>query len=154
MDWLEKTQDMVKTWMDSQEKMWANWTDSLEAPSAANWTKTVKTWESSFKNFIETQALWARMWMRNAATEANMEGLDEFMKSAEGMTNTWVEAQQQLWSNWFAMLKNFDPADMTDKTKAEADKAMQAWQEGMNKMLQTQREWADQFAKMTDQDKK
>jgi hypothetical protein len=148
MNWLEKTQEMVKSWMDEQEQMWKSWTDSLDAPTGANWGRTIKTWENSFKNFIETQALWTRTWVRNMSNEVDAEGFDEFAKSVEALTNTWVEAQQQLWGNWFEMVKNMDPEEMSGAMKTETTEAMRQWQDSLEKMAEAQKSWAAEWAKM------
>ena len=150
MDWLEKTHEMVETLMESQEKMWQTWTESAKAPSNTTWEKTVKTWENSFKNFIETQALWARMWLRGINTNTTVEGADELVTNLEDMTRSWVDAQQQIWNNWFQMLKSFDPEQFNANTQGEMDKAMKTWKDGLQKLMVSQREWATQFASMTE----
>jgi hypothetical protein len=152
MSWLEKTQEMFKSWLDSQQELWKGWTESADMPSAATWSKTLKIWENSFKNFVETQALWTRTWVRNMAAEFEVEGMDDFVQSTEDLTNTWVKAQHQLWSNWFEMVKNMDPNEMSDEVKAEATEIMQSWQNNLEKMVEAQRSWAEQWAKMFGQD--
>jgi polyhydroxyalkanoate synthesis regulator protein len=145
MDWLKRSQDMINSWMETQQKMWKSFTDAAEMPDMASWDKLMKTWENSLKNFVESQALWARSWVRNASEQFDVPGADMFVKAVEEMTNTWTEMQQQLWRNWFEMMKNFDPSKMTPGFQEEATKAMQGWQDQMKKLLETQREWLNQW---------
>jgi hypothetical protein len=143
MEWLDKTQEMVKSWMNTTEDMWKQWTDSIELPGSGNWNKALKTWENSFNNFIETQALWMRMGLRNISTSANVEGMDDMLKSMEEMTNNFVEMQKSMWGSWFTMVKNINPDNMTEEMKQQAQKGMDAWKEGMQKVMEAQQNLAD-----------
>ncbi|MCI0708794.1 MAG: hypothetical protein L0154_01410 [Chloroflexi bacterium] len=147
MEWLDKSQEMIKSWMDSTEKMWKQLTDSVEMPTAGAWNKALKTWEHSFNNFVETQALWMRMAMRNASSSANIEGMDEFVKSMEEMTNNFVEMQKSMWGSWFSLVKNMNPESMTDEMKAQAQKGMDAWKDGMQKVIEAQQSLVDMVQK-------
>ena len=143
MEWLDKTQEMVKSWMSTTEDLWNQWTDSIELPGSGNWNKALKTWENSFNNFIETQALWMRMGLRNISTNSNVEGMDDMLKSMEDMTNNFVEMQKSMWGSWFTMVKNMNPDNMTEDMKEQAQKGMDAWKEGMKKVMEAQQNLAD-----------
>lgn len=153
MDWLQKSQEMMKGWMDTQEKMWKSWTDAVQTPDVSNWDKTMKTWENSLKNFVESQALWARSWVRNLSENADFAGMDDYVKTVEEMTNAWVQAQQQLWSNWFQMIKKMDPQKMSDNFPQEAMQAMSGWQGQMEELLKTQQEWLANWTSIAGDDK-
>jgi hypothetical protein len=153
MDWFQQTQEMMKGLMDSQQKLWQSWTEGAQTSPASNWTKTLKTWENSFKNFMDTQATWTRMWVRGLSENTEIEGIEDFTKSVEEMTHKWVETQQKLWENWFEMLKQFDPEKTSATIKTDAEKAMTLWQDNMKKVLDTQTEWFNQWLKQI-QDKK
>lgn len=148
MDWFKQAQDMFKVWTDSQQSMWESMKktsqDLSEQPSKV-WGKTVQAWENAVKNLIDTQALWARMWARGASTDETTQG---FVKTVEEMTHMWSQMQQQLWSNWFQMIRQFNLDDMNESMKLEATKAMKSWQENMQKMMDTQMEWVKQWSEM------
>lgn len=154
MDWLQKSQEMMKGWMDTQEKMMKSWTESVETPDLTSWDKTMKTWENSLKNFVETQALWARSSVRNMSENSDIAGMDGYVKTVEDMTNSWVKAQQQLWSNWFQMIKHMDPAKMGKDFPQEAMQAMAGWQDQMEQLLENQREWLANWTSIAKDDKK
>ena len=154
MDWLQKSQEMMKGMMDTQEKMWKSWTEAVQTPDLANWDKTMKTWENSLKNIVESQALWARSWVRNLSENTDLAGMDEYVKTVETMTNAWVEAQQQLWSNWFQMVKKIDPKKMGANFPEEAMQAMSGWQGQMEQLLKNQREWLTKWTSIAGDDEK
>ena len=149
MNWMDQTQDMLKVWMESTEKMWKGWTEAMgEKPADGAWDRTLKTWENSFKNFIETQALWARMWVRN--TMAGMEGeqSEAFVNAVEESTKLWTETQQMLWNNWAQMIKQLDPSKLMDSVDTDGKKMMDAWQEQMQQVMTMQTEWSKQMMDM------
>lgn len=157
MNWMEQTRDMMKVWMDSQQQMMKTFTDSMmgtpssptaDAASSA-WDRTLKTWESSFKNFIETQALWARMFVRNTMSGMEGEQAAAFTKAIEETTQMWTEAQQALWENWSMMVRQMDPSKMGDMMSPEGmTKMMEMWREQMKKVADMQAEWQKQMQDM------
>ena len=154
MEWFDKTQKMLKDLMDTQKQMWENWTESIDTPTASGWQKTLKTWENSLNNFVEQQALWTRMWVRNLNANADIEGMEDLTKSIEEMSRSWVDAQQQMWGNWFEMMRGVNPEEMTDEMKDNAQQAAQSWQTNMQKMMDMQKEWASQWSSAFTQDEK
>ena len=146
MDWLKQGQDMFKAWMDAQQKTWETWTESTRKAAGASesgqWAKTLETWENAFKNLTETQALWVRMWARSVASSARVKGAEDFARSVEELSRIWVDTQQQLMSNWFALFRQMDTA----RPAEEIQKAMRVWQENMQKLTEAQSEWAEKWA--------
>jgi hypothetical protein len=153
MDWLKQTEEMVKNWMDAQQKIWHSWSENLPNPATTSWDKTVAAWENSFKNFVESQSLWSRMWMRGMMEKSPVEGTGDMMKVMEEMTRTWEETQLKVWGAWFELVQKFNPEDMSENLKTDLESAMTTWQENLKKVLDTQNEWLAQWAKMM-QDKK
>lgn len=155
MNWMEQSQDMLKAWMDSTQKMWKGWTDGMtgEQSADATWDRILKTWENSFKNFIETQALWARSWARNMMANVDGEQSEAFVKAVEDSTKVWTEVQESLWQSWSGMIKNFDPSNMMENMQTEGKKMMDAWQAQMQKIVEMQAEWSKQMTDMAKKDK-
>ena len=133
-------EDMFKAWMDAQQKTWETWTESTRKAAGASesgqWAKTLETWENAFKNLTETQALWARMWARSVAGAAEVQGADEFARAVENLSRVWVDTQQQLMSNWFALFRQMD----TTQPNEAVQQAMKSWQENMQKLVDAQTE--------------
>lgn len=146
MDWLKQGQEMFKVWMDAQQKTWESWTESTskaaEADESGQWAQTLQTWENAFKNLMETQALWARMWARSVAGVAQVQGGEEFAKAVEEMSRIWVETQEKLMGSWFALFKQMDTA----RPSKDVQQAMKTWQENMQKLVDAQTEWAAKWA--------
>lgn len=156
MNWMEQTRDMMKVWMDSQQQMWKSFTEGMTPATAAPpadassaWDRTLKTWESSFKNFIETQALWARMFVRNMMSGMEGEQADAFVKAIEESTKLWTDAQQALWENWSMMVRQLDPDKMSDMVSSDnIQKMMDSWREQLQKVMDMQAQWSKQMMDM------
>ncbi len=153
MNWMEQTRDMMKEWMDSQQQMWKSFTEGVPpvtAPTdAVAWERILKTWESSFKNFIETQALWARMFVRNMMSGIEGEQAEAFVKAIEESTKMWTDTQQALWENWSMMVRQMDPAKMSDVISSDSmGKMMESWREQMQKVMDMQTQWSKQMMDM------
>lgn len=153
MNWMEQSQSMLKSWMDSTQQMWKSWTDSMgeQAPDAS-WDRVLKTWENSFKNLIETQALWTRSWARNMMSGMDSEHSDAFVKAVEESTKMWTDMQLAMWESWSSIIKQFDPAKMNENMNTEGRKMMEAWQEQMQKMQEMQTKWSEQMMTMMKKD--
>jgi hypothetical protein len=147
MDWTKQAEEMAKTWTETQKKMWDNWFNTVQNFEKNQvfeaWKKTVETWEESVKNMLDAQTAWTQMWADNltSAGGASKE-MVEWSRQLQEMARRWSETQKQLWASWFDMVKKFDPAKMTGGWDTEGQKMFQGWQEAMQKVVDTQTEWA------------
>lgn len=152
IDWTKQTEEMTKTWLDAQKKVWESWLGTMqqfEKTQAADvWIKTVGTWEESVKNILKAQSDWTRLW---ADSFKSVEGMPkeatEWVQQGPEMVKHWSEAQQQLWDNWFALLKKVEPVQiqMSEDLSQESQKMFKAWQETSQKVFDAQKEWANRW---------
>lgn len=146
MDWTKQTEDMTKTWVDAQKKMWDNWLGGMQPVDKTQvvelWAKTVSTWEEAVKNTLSAQADWTRAWVDNLKSiEGAPKEVNEWAQQAQEMNNRWSETQKQLWDSWFALVKKFDPTTLNSDWSGEGQKFYKTWQESTQQMLNTQAEW-------------
>jgi hypothetical protein len=155
IDWLKQSQDMLKNWMDSQQKLWDAWMDTTkDAPASTSvWEQSIQTWENSIKNWMDMQALWMRTWARNAIANSESRDAQRFAQSVEKMTKSWVTVQEQIWDNWFAMIKELDPVHLNETMQSQVAEAAKIWQDNMNNMLDAQNEWTRKWAEIMQSNK-
>lgn len=151
MNWTEQAEEMVKTWTDTQQKIWDSWMENMEKfskPSQADefWKKTVESWEGAVQNTLEAQSEWTRMWVESLEDTSGVpKETVEWAKQAQAMNKNWNEAQHQLWQSWFEMVKKIDPAKMDQSWDKEARKIFETWQESAQKLMEAQLSWAQKW---------
>lgn len=152
MDWLKQSEELFKSWTQTQQTMWENWTQALKSgpkPQAAStWTQTIATWENAVKNMLESQALWTRMWARSfSALDGAPADTAKWVEQTEALSKVWLDFQESLWQNWFGLVKKLDPNQLQEQWSAELEKGMQTWQANVQKMRDTQAEWTQNWPK-------
>lgn len=151
MDWAEQTEEMMKTWTETQKNMWDNWLEMVQqgtgqTQAAELWQKTIETWENTVKSSLDTQMEWINTWAEKLnQTEGVSDEMTEWTKQAQNMSKRWNETQQQLWQSWFDMVKKADPVKMAGAWGEESQKAFKAWQESAQKAMDSQMEWASMW---------
>ena len=148
MDWSKQAEETVKTWTETQQKMWNSWLETVgqvSVPSQATevWQKTLETWEGAVKNTLDAQAEWAQMWAESFKTTSGIpKEIVEWAQQAQEMNKHWSDAQQQLWQSWFEVVRKIDPAKMGETWDKEGQKVFKAWQESAQKLTEEQLKWA------------
>jgi hypothetical protein len=145
-DWTKQTEEMFRTWSETQKKLMENWAGSMKgmgAPQGAEfWEKTLATWEETLEKSTKTQSEWTEKWIENLKS---MEGIPEqAVESTERfqeMTQRWTSTQEQLWSKWFEMLRGLDPSSLTEKWSEAIQNPLQAWQDATKQVMDAQAEW-------------
>lgn len=152
MNWAKQTEDMFKTWSESQKTMWDTWLGMMQqgaaapAQTSAVWKATVETWEQVVKNSLNAQAEWTRIWVEGVTGSGLPKELAEWAQQTHEMTKRWGEAQQQLWESWFDLMKKVDPAHMPEDWENESQKVFKSWQESTQKIMETQAEWVRRWS--------
>lgn len=152
MNWAKQSEEMLKNWTNSQQQMWDNWMKMMtpadaKAPMADLWKQNVAAWETAVKNAAETQAEWMTMWLRGLEDMPNVP--DEVIKMAEQaveMNRQWVASQEQLWEGWFATARSMSPNSFVNSWEEESQKAMHAWQDSANKVLEANKKLAETWS--------
>jgi hypothetical protein len=151
MDWTKQTEDMFKTWTDTQKKMWDSWLETVQQASAPMqgaqvWQKTIETWEETVNNVLAAQTKWSETWANSFDPEGTPEEMAQWFKQAQEMAKQWNETQQSLWQNWFGLIKQADVTKMTGGWEEEGQKAFKNWQDSMQKVMDAQMDWIKMWA--------
>ena len=145
-DWAEQTQEMVNNWTEMQKKVWSVYFDSMnemrKSPSEKLWDQTVSAGQQAIKNSFSAQQEFLSSWVNyikgiEGVPEQVMESSDQYQK----MSEQWLDTQQQLWANWFEMLKNFDFSKLTATWSGAGTDPMKMWQDGAQKIVEAQADW-------------
>jgi hypothetical protein len=105
---------LMTSWADAQQKMLEGWLDLLqgtEQPSRKMvWSETVKAWQSTVQETLDTQARWLRDWTRRIqVTSGSPTELRKNVQQAQVLLLRWTEAQQQQWQGWFHLVQHLGP---------------------------------------------
>ena len=152
MDWTAQTEEMYKTWADTQKQVWDNWVSMVTPQPSQNqaadmWKKTLDTWQETVDNTLAAQAKWTEAWGASIDTEnGTPEEMAKWIKQTQDMTKQWNSAQEQLWQNWFDLIKKAEWTQMTGNWEEEGQKAFQTWQDATQKVMDAQMEWVKMWA--------
>jgi polyhydroxyalkanoate synthesis regulator protein len=155
MDWTKQSEEMFKTWTETQQKMWDAYAESVsgfgKSPSEKMWQQTISAGEELVKNSLAAQAEWMKTWAENFK---KVEGLPsqavEAVTQYQEMAENWAATQEKLWAAWFDMLKKLEPAQFTGAWADVPKNPFEIWQESTRMVMDTQMEWMktwmDQFS--------
>ncbi len=166
MDWTKQANEMLKTFTNTQQKVWESWVSSMQLmtppQSPEAWQKTVETWRATVKYALEQQLELTRLWAENVAASSvsmpsmpampNLPGLPanavEWTRQLLDMTRTWTDTQVRFSENWFEMLKKADPGALAQSwDMAQAQKIMATWQEAAQKAVEAQAQFSQMVMK-------
>jgi hypothetical protein len=157
---------MIKTWTNTQQKVWDAWLSSAQLAtttpqSAESWQKVVETWRGTVKQALESQLQLTQLWAEGvAATSVNLPtvpglpGLPslpslpgvpttpvEWTRQVLELTRTWTDTQVRFSENWFDVLKKIDPTALSQSwDPAQAQKIVTSWQDAAQKAIEAQNE--------------
>jgi prophage DNA circulation protein len=152
MNWTAQSEEMLKNWTENQQKMWDSWMKMMtpataQASMVELWQQSVEAWESAIKNATNTQGEWMKMWLASLEDMPNVP--DDVLKMAEQaveMNRQWSANQEKLWDGWFAAAKNVSPGSFMNSWEEESVKAMHAWQDSANQMMEANKKLAETWA--------
>lgn len=145
MEWAKQSEEMFKTWTETQKKLWEDCLKAMQgfgkSPSTEVWEKTVDTWHQTIQRVLEAQLEGARHWAESASTaKGSTEETAEWAKRGQELITRGTETQKQLWGNWFEFVKKLDVSNMTNWGR-DGQKFVQSCQETIQKALESQTEW-------------
>ncbi len=152
MDWTKQAEEMFNTWTETQKKMWDSWLEMVQQGAGKNpgtemWQKTIDTWQETVNNMLSAQGKWTDTWTESFdASNSTPEEMAEWVKQTQAMAKQWSEAQQQMWANWFDMVKKADMTQMADNWQEESKKAFSGWQDSTQKIMDAQMKWLKMWA--------
>ncbi len=145
-DWTAQFEEMLKTWTEAQEKIWESFSNSMQgaaaAPGAKLWEQTVAYGEDMFRNMLKGQSDMVERWVDSLkGVEGLPEPALESAKEFRDMVRAWTKTQEQLVTQWFAMLRKLAPAAPTDFWGEPARETLKTWQAATRTILDSQMEW-------------
>lgn len=145
MEWAKQSEEMLKTWTETQKKMWDECMRTVQgfgkSPSTEVWQKIVDSWNQTIQKVLDTQVEGARVWAENLTTaKGTPQETAEWAKQGQDLITRSTETQKQLWGSWFEVVKKFDASNMMNWPR-DGQKFLQSWQETIQKALDTQAEW-------------
>lgn len=152
MDPTQQMEEMLKTWNDTQKKMWDTFFTTVQSaggvPANLAWQQTLSMGEELFKNMLNTQSEWIAAWVEGLS---GFDGVPapalESAKQFRDMTRQWTKTQEQLLGNWFAMLKKLAPAQPADVLTSMPQELFKTWQSTTQTIMDTQMEWMRSWTK-------
>ena len=145
MEWAKQSEEMLKSWTETQKKMWDEWTKAMQSfgksPSTEAWEKTVETWNQTIQKVLDGQVEGARLWAENVTTtKGTPQEMTEWAKQGQDIITRWTETQKQLWGHWFEVVKKLDASNILNWPR-DGQKFVQSWQETIQKAQDAQAEW-------------
>jgi len=145
MEWAKQSEAMLKTWTETQKKMWDECMRTVQgfgkSPSTEVWQKIVDSWNQTIQKVLDTQVEGARVWAENFTTaKGTPQETAEWAKQGQDLITRSTETQKQLWGSWFEVVKKFDASNMMNWPR-DGQKFLQSWQETIQKALDTQADW-------------
>ncbi len=136
----------MKSWADAQKKMWDGFFESMpgpeKAPTAQAWEQMASMGEQTYKKSLQAQTDWIQSWISSiSSAQGTPPQVLESAKQFQQMYEHWCDTQDRVWTNWFNMLKSFDPTRGTTAWTSMPSNPYQNWQENARKMIDTQFEW-------------
>jgi hypothetical protein len=147
MNWNTQYEDMMKTWTDSQKKVWEGYFETMQGlnkpQSARMWESTLTMGEDMFKELLKTQAQGMATWVEGLS---KMEGVPpqaiESARQYQEMTERWNKTQAELLENWFAMMKKVTPAANPAEAWTGMPQTMfKPWQDSVQTIMDAQSKW-------------
>lgn len=147
MEWTQQFDDMMKSWTDAQQKAWNSFFDTVQgagqSPSTKLWLQTLAVGEEMMKNSLKAQADFLAAWIESLGTVPNVPAAAlESAKQFQEMAGRWSKTQEQLFENWFGMLRKIAPLPPGETAWADAPQSMfKAWQATTQSIMEAQAEW-------------
>jgi len=145
-DWNKQSEEMVRSLLGAQQKMWENWigvVQNIQSPQVTGvWEKSVETWHDSVKKALDSQTVWVQHWANSVSSTpgATKEATEAANKALE-VSKRWTETQKQIWDSWFETIQKTDPTSPKVWSEGEVQKVLKVWQEAAQKTLEAQAEW-------------
>jgi len=153
-DWNSQFEDMMKTWTETQKKVWDSYFDTMQglnkSQSARMWESTLNMGEEMFKDMLKTQLQGLKAWVDGLS---KMEGVPpQMVESAQQfqeMVSRWNKTQGELIENWFGMMKKFAPSTPADSWTEMPQAMFKTWQDATQSIMDAQTKWMNSWMEQT-----
>ena len=156
MNWNTQFEDMMKTWTDTQKKVWDSYFDSIQglgkSQSTRMWESTLSMGEDMLKDMLKTQAQGLTAWVDGLAKMENVPAQTvESARQFQEMATRWNKTQAELIENWFSMMKKFIPSTPTTDWMEMPQAMFKTWQETTQSIMDAQTKWMNSWMEQTRQ---
>ena len=146
MNWSEAAVDMVKTWTDAHQKLWAGWLDTMQgigrAPTPNLRGQIIETWQKSVDYTLDAQAEWFQAWVTNVSRiEGAPESVKAFTNRSHDAMTQWNDAQRKLWQKLFEVLQQAGPETTASSLERDSQDIFRTWQETTREIMEQQMAW-------------
>jgi gas vesicle protein len=158
MDWMTRSQDLFKSWVDTQMKTWEGWFKSIQTEKfepGQLWAKSIEAWQTSIKGTLSAQVEGSRIWAESVSSiQGAPKETGEWAKQVQDMAKNWTDLQQKMWDNWFEAVKNADPSKLMGEWDVEGSPLMKSWQDMTKKVMDAQAQWTQSLTSKQPEAKK
>jgi hypothetical protein len=147
MEWTQQFEGMMKSWTDAQQKAWNGFFETVQgagqSPSTKLWLQTLAVGEEMLKNTLKAQVDLLAAWVENLGTVPNVPAAAlESAKQFQEMAGRWSMTQEQLFDNWFGMVRKLVPSLPGETAWTDAPQTtFKAWQATTQSIMEAQAEW-------------
>lgn len=143
----KQSEQLITSWVQTQQRLLTSWLETARSaggtPSSTLWNDTLEAWHTSAQQTLDAQARWIHSWAESlTALQGTSTEMGALVSQGEERLQHWIQAQRQLWQNWFELLKQFTPTREPATGVPAGQQAVQTWQELTAKMIEAQTEWA------------
>jgi hypothetical protein len=146
-------EQMIKAWAESQRQLLTNWMDKVRAgggaPDTKIWNETVDSWRTAVMNTLDTQATWTRTWIDSMAkTPGAPDEMRALLREGQDNFQHWIDAQRQLWQNWFDVMRETTKGAARGKASADqpGEGLVDMWSSTTRSLLDAQTEWVRRWS--------
>jgi len=150
MSWQKQMEEMVRSWTDTQRRMWDQWMDSVKtmAPGTENvqkeYHRQLDAWEESVQTALARQQEWAESLAADTGNDERQRELaEQWMAQAQETMRSWTEAQSQMWNNWVENMGDMESMSGSGQRPYGTEDVMKAWQQAADQAQRTMQQWAD-----------
>lgn len=168
--WTEQALDLMKTWTETQRKLWEGWFDlagqsgSEQKGVAGDWfaqwqeatRKSIETWQTLTDRSLDAQAEWVKTdnfaSMFPQGSEEARKLTAAWSEQTVSIMRTWAESQRRLWGALFDLATNVGQTekgvagDWFGQWEKMTRQSLASWDELVKQAMETQRTWVDSLA--------
>ena len=145
-EWTKQTEEMFQSWNEAQKRLMETWSENLKKvgfpQDSEIWGKSIQTWQETVEKSSQAQREMTNSWIENLSS---MDGIPEQVQNSaqryREMSEQWRTTQDDLWGNWFEMLKSFEPSTLSGGWMDMFKDPLNAWQKATEKVLEGQSSW-------------
>lgn len=137
--WPEQLTEYQRAWVEQQQKLMSDWLKNLQSAGQGTdvWQQMIDVMEQQVNSALEAQKNSLLSLARNAEqTEGMPDAFSQYVQQMEKSVEVWADMQQQVWQNWFEMLKSAAPVSQTP-----GESLVKNWQDMAQRAMSMQEDW-------------